>query len=105
MNQPLTVLRRQWQSFQALRYPHGRPDAELGTVDFGDLIELDSAIAGWVSRIAGGGALSTSDLARLASVSAEVKSLLPSLSGATRAYFVRLVELSESAQVANGKAP
>jgi hypothetical protein len=90
-------LRQMWAAIRELPYPHGRPEVELGSVDFSDLIELDSSIAGYVSRIAAGEALNSSDRRSLAHASLQVRAMLPELSGETRAYFERVAELTEGA--------
>ncbi len=91
-------LRQEWEAFRTLRYPHGRPDSELGSCDFGDLIELDAFIAGYVSRVVEGEVLNGTDFLHLATASLRVRALLVELSGETGSYFTRLAEVSEAAE-------
>jgi hypothetical protein len=87
-----------WEAHRARRYPHGRPECELGGADFGDLIELDAFVAGYVSRVVEGEHLAPLDLERLARASLRVRHVLEAMSGETRAYFTALAQLAETAE-------
>ena len=93
------LLMRLWKEHVARRYPHNRPAPELGSSDPGDLIELDTFVAGYVSRIVDGEKLSSIDFQRLAQLSLRVRDLVEEMSGETRTYFESLAQLAETAEL------
>ena len=81
------------------RYPHNRPASELGASDPGDLMELDTFVAGYVSRIVDGERLSSIELQRFTQLPLRIRQLVEEMSGETRAYFESLSQLAEEAEL------
>jgi len=87
-----------WEAHRSRQYPHNRPASELGSAAFGDLIELDAYVAGYISRVVGGEQLTPVDLQRLAQASLRIRHLVEAMSGDTRNYFLALAQLAELAE-------
>ena len=89
------LLAELWEAHRSRKYPHTGAASELGSADFGDLIELDALVAGYVSRVVQGERLAPFDLQRLALASLRVRHLVEAMSGETRTYFLALAQLAE----------
>jgi hypothetical protein len=79
-----------------MQLPGKEGAADLGQVDYFELVSLDTYIAGYASRVVEGAALSHGERLNLLALSVEVRSKIPSLSGRALGYFESLAQLAEA---------
>jgi hypothetical protein len=99
-NQSLSEL---WKAHLNRPYPGRRPLAEYGHVDSSELVGFDTFVAGLVSRVVDGGQLSAIDRQSLFTLSLELNSKLPALSGDVLDYFRALHALANAALASQPK--
>jgi len=86
-----------WKQHMARPFPSGRPPSEATGVDHFDLVELDTFLAGYVSRVVEGERLRDPDLDNLRSLWSDLQARLSALSGETHEYFRLLAAVAEAA--------
>jgi hypothetical protein len=99
MSQPRASLNDLWIEHMSLPYPRGRTPEESGAVDPMDLVELDTFLAGYLSRLAKGSALDPDERTNLDRLRSELRIIVSQLSGATHRYFASLLAVAELAAV------
>jgi hypothetical protein len=86
-----------WAVHVARGFPRSMPDAELGGLERSDLAELDTFIAGYISRVVEGRTLQSHDVEALARLSGELNTQLRAMSGSTAAYYSGLASAAAAA--------
>ena len=87
------ALIRQWDDFKALPFPRANWSEDASGADIGDLVELDSLIAGYASRVVGGERLRRADIDLMQSAVAAVAGLAPRVRGQVANYVQALASL------------
>ena len=86
-----------WEQHRAQALPCPESSEALGGVDYVDLVELDTYIAGYVSRVVDGEVLQGEDLRRFAALDQSLCEKLDLLNGEIRYYFNRLATMGRAA--------
>ncbi len=102
MTQTTPDLAALWATHRAQVFPRGRAEDEYGGHDFMDLVELDTFLAGYISRVASGSKLSTIEASKLNEMTRELKRATESLKGSVGVYFRSLLSLAEAAVASTG---
>ena len=97
MNNQTLPLAPLWRDHCARCFPSERSEGEYASVDYAELVSLDTSIAGYVSRVVEGQQLSARDLQCLETLGSDVQAKIQALSGTTREYFDALAELARVA--------
>ncbi len=94
MNESAAQLATLWEQHRSRPFPRSRPHGEFADVDYFDLVELDTFVAGYVSRVVEGAKLQDHDLMNLEELHSRLQIKLRSLSGQTFEYFNSLATLA-----------
>lgn len=97
MKTSTSTLRALWSAHSGRTFPRERPHSEVGPLDYFDLVELDTFMAGYLSRAAEGEVLEAESLSQLNLMLEDLGKKVESLSGETHEYFASLYAVAEVA--------
>jgi hypothetical protein len=93
-----------WATHRAQVFPRGRAEDEYGGHDLMDLVELDTFLAGYSSRVASGSKLSIGEASRMNDMTRELRQATDSLKGSVAVYFQSLLAVAEATIASTGSS-